>query len=93
MLNSISFFEADHAMSDQQEKKRKREYRKGSPLTNTEYSKRYEASLPSSHVFVRALVPRTVVEDFKQRCAEKGVSMKDAISHAMIDYLEDDSKW
>lgn len=79
-------------MSDQAEKKPKREYRKGNPLPKAELNRRYEASKARSHKFIRVLAPIDLVEDFKELCAKEGIPMQEGIALAMIDYLENVTK-
>ncbi|HAT1583125.1 TPA: transcriptional regulator [Raoultella ornithinolytica] len=88
MLKSIGFFEADRAMSDQNEKKEKREYRKGEPLTQVEHNKRLIAKRSASHKILRAFVPRDVVDQFKQVCHARGETMQDVIAELMEGYVE-----
>lgn len=75
-------------MSEQPEKKVKREYRKGDPLTKTEYNTRYESIKTRTHKLVRVYVPYAIADDFKKVCKDVGVTQQEAISVAMLDYLE-----
>lgn len=74
-------------MPDQSEKKQKREYRKGNPLTRAEYSQRAEAIKARTHKLIRTYVPYDIANEFKELCKERGVSQQEAISLAMLDYI------
>ena len=77
-------------MSDQSEKKTKREYRKGARLTQAEYNRRSEAIKKKTHKMVRTFVPYELAEDFKQFCKYNGITVQEGIAQAMLDFLVSD---
>ncbi|OIV47298.1 hypothetical protein BK025_05320 [Sodalis sp. TME1] len=79
---------ATWTMFDQQEKKQKREYRKGAPLTQVEHNKRLVAKRSVSHKILRAFVPKDIVEQFKYTCHAQGETMQDVIAELMEAYIE-----
>ncbi len=75
-------------MSDQQEKKRKREYRKGHPLPQTEHNRRLREKLILSHKLFKAYVPREIADEFKEICHKQGETMQDMVSMLIAEFNE-----
>lgn len=79
---------ATRTMSDQQETKTKREYRKGNPLTKTELNRRSDANKQKSHKLIRTFVPYVFAEKFKIQCKKQGITLQDAVYEAMVEFQD-----
>lgn len=74
-------------MVEQSEKKQKREYRKGNPLTPTEYTNRYKDRKKKTNKEMRIFIPIDLGNNFTEHCREIGMSRSDVIANLVENYM------
>ncbi|AWK15587.1 RepB family protein [Candidatus Fukatsuia symbiotica] len=75
-------------MTEPNEKK-KREYRLGNPLTQSEYNKRFEERKTKENKSIRMFVPYELAEDFKRYCKGNGLTMQDTVTELLREFMSD----
>ncbi|EGY28101.1 Replication regulatory protein [Candidatus Regiella insecticola 5.15] len=75
-------------MTEQNEKKPKREYRKGNPLTLTERTKRYKDKQKKNNREMRLFIPTDLGNQFTDHCREIKKSRSEVVSKLIEDYIK-----
>jgi hypothetical protein len=69
--------------------KKKREYRKGSPLTGTEYSRRYKQRKYKDSKELRVFIPADLKDQVASWCTENGTTQTDLLVALLTKHLRD----
>ncbi|BGI53775.1 MAG: replication regulatory protein RepA [Candidatus Hamiltonella defensa (Ceratovacuna japonica)] len=67
-------------MTEQSEKKPKREYRKGNPLSGSERSRRRYRKLINDHKILKFYIPTEIKTHFTEKCEKEGVTQSEVMN-------------
>lgn len=75
-------------MTEQNEKKQKREYRKGNPLSVSERGQRRYRKLTSEHKMLKFYMPIQIKTHFAEKCSQEGMTQSEVMNKLVELFLE-----